>query len=931
MKYQAVIFLLYILLTSTSYAQTKSGELIMSVEKDATYDQKKIISSIVKLKNQTNANFSGFITLSLPQGLKAISSDTILAQVDKSDSTFIPIRLIETGSAPAGRTSITLKLLDQNKKLLRQQSNSIYIQDNNAMKLDIENQSVFVTNDRDSIRIKAVVTNLGNKNQYVTVVFGLLNDVGQRYFIEQKKMIPLKSEAVFNMSFLPSEYIFRQQNTNVSVTALRGTQKDLIDNSLVTIQTVNSTRSYRPPQDLNYGLYYANNSITAMFRQIGDFANAFQLMGNGNINLPVGNIALRGNLYKSNTQDEIVATNTAISYQLNNHEFTIGNINEVLEYSLFGRGASITLGTKEMKQSLKVGFSDANFNLFSPRPFLENGYSVFGVGTLGNRNSGKVYKADFLYRDSPLENATHTMIGGESQMFINNDWNLRVQAHGAISNYSGENSTKPSFSTALQYSGRIKEYNLNGNYYFSTDYFPGNRRGNAQAHQMISRPLAKGAAIWANVFFMNLSPKYVQYTSSILTRNIISNIGYTFPKFKTMNLGLGYQNQAENSNAYNIILSENQPADILNTQAHRGTLLLNWHSPNYKNLITIQTEAGAAKYSTENATSKTQLKVNTSYTYKWFNLNSTYQYGSFFLSEYATSTVNGKPFKRLTVNASVNKTLANNKLITNIGAGYSKDYIMGNTPSLLANLKYLINKKYHVFTNSSWYQYTFLNQPSRDLFSVEGGLTYNFNDNYVSTAKKSKVNIFVYLDKNSNNVYDRGDVPAADYFVSIGETSFVTNIDGKFTYKMVPFGNYSIKPIKDNGWFYEGGTLFVSNLSVKQKIPLKQMGSVSTSIIYNFDEQKSLEFTPKAGGIAFSIFKDGHLTTRLSTDDLGKIMEFLPSGKYHMELDATTLPENTYSNNTTRDFEISSGKITALPAFEIEVKSKRINIKRFGD
>lgn len=922
-----LLFLLLIILIP-AFAQNLTEGITLSVDKDPTYDQKKIISSILKITNTTTEDFQGYIALGLPNGLKALSGDSIRISVPRGEKTFVPVRLIETGTAAAGKATVSIKLLTNNKSILRQQNTTVLIKDNNNLSLITDTPTILVTNSSDSIKISVTVSNNGNKNQFVTIVFGLPDQNGQRYFIERQKMISVKESQTFQISVIPTSYILNHSSVPIHVTAFRGTQKDLIDNSLITIQSVVSNRKYTNPEDFTS---FQGSEITTVFRQVGSFANSIQILGNGKIDLPDGNLAIKANVYKTNTQNEFIASNTAVSYHLHENKLVLGNINEVMEFSIFGRGISGTLATKENKKSITAGLVDGNFNLFSPLPLGRHGYSAYAIAALGNQNTEKTLKANLLYRDSPYELSKHIMTGVERYLYINKDWNVNFQVHTALTNFNNGEQLKPSLSSSFQYSGRLNQFRLNGNYYFSTSYFPGNRRGNIQLQQIVNRQFENGANLWANVYFMHLSPKYLHYAYHSLSKNTLANIGYGFPKYRNLSFNIGYQAQLENSNTLSALLGEEFQAKGIAVSANRATFLLNWHSPNYKNLLSLNTETGYAEYSTEPAKAKFQTRLTSSYNYRWLNINATYQYGGFFLSEYIASLGTGQPFKRLALNATINHNFLNDKLSSNIGIGYSKDYIMGNTPSVMSNLKYFPNKKYSFFTNFSWYNYNLISMPARSLATIETGITRKFIDNHATSTRKAKVKVFLYLDRNGNNTYDRADIPAKNYFVGIGSSAFVTNNDGNAFYNMVPYGVYTINPISENGWFYDGGQIVINEKNETYQIPLRQMGSFYAQILYNYDDQRSVQFKSKASGITFIISQNNQVIKRINTDENGKTQEFLPSGHYQIELDVNTLPENTYCNQPIQVFEVSSGNITTLPSFYIEVKARKINIKRFGE
>lgn len=921
-----LIYILTHVVISSVIAQQQNAGISMSVQTDQNYQEHKIFSKIIRLKNYLNQDFNGFLTVDVPPGIKSISGDSIRVFIPKGDSTFLPVRMTQFGHSPAGRASITLKLLDQSKGLLRQQSTYLQIQEDNSIKLIVEEPTVYIFNNRDSIKVNVTVENLGNTSQYISVIYGIPDPNGNKIFIEEKQVIPMKSEAKFTARFQPHAHLLRHENVPVSIIVTRGNQKDPVANSVVNLRNVQSSKTFNSSESFFWGLNQSN-SLTASYRQIGSFTNAFQLLGHGSLNLPVGNLELVGNLYKSNTQDEIVATNTSLSYHLNNHKLTVGNINEVLEYSLFGRGASMVLANQDNKKSLKVGFVDANYNLTSPIPLLNNGFSVFAIGKLGNEFAGNELRINTLYRESPLENANHSLVGIEGRKYLNNRWSVNYQLNGGASTYHAQNETKPSFSSALQYNGNLKTLRLNGNYYYSTDYFPGNRRGTTQINQGFLKELSRGFTVWANLFYMNLQPRYYHYASDLKTQNLLTNVGIGLPRIKRTTLNLGFQSQSEFSNTYRFIIND-ESSPLLSSKSNRGSLLINWISPNFRNMISIQSEIGVAKFS-QTVDYKNQMKVISAYTYKWFNLNVNYQKGSYFLSEYISTLSYNREFERLSVLGNVTHNTKNWSI--NGGLGYAKDHVMGNTPSVLTNIKYLGNQRYHLFLNSSWHQYKFHSLPTRDLLSVETGVTFKFKHNPPSSARKGKIKVFLFLDTNGNGLRDPGETPAKDFFVNIGTSTFITDNNGSFSYSLMPYNTYQIMPIKEEGWFYEGGNIVVNKLSSQVEIALKQMGTISGEITYNFDAQRSLQIDPKVSGISFIIRQESKYISKVSTNDLGQFIEFLPTGSYQIELDVNSLSESTFCSQPIQSFEIESGKITQLQSFEIGVINRKINIKKFGN
>ena len=74
---------------------------------------------------------------------------------------------------------------------------------------------------------------------------------------------------------------------------------------------------------------------------------------------------------------------------------------------------------------------------------------------------------------------------------------------------------------------------------------------------------------------------------------------------------------------------------------------------------------------------------------------------------------------------------------------------------------------------------------------------------------------------------------------------------------------------------------------------------------------------------------DNSINRTVVSDSNGNILTFLPNGVYTIQLSKNSLPEHTDSVNPQQIFQIEAGKVTMLDDFEIIVKERKINIKRF--
>jgi hypothetical protein len=113
------------------------------------------------------------------------------------------------------------------------------------------------------------------------------------------------------------------------------------------------------------------------------------------------------------------------------------------------------------------------------------------------------------------------------------------------------------------------------------------------------------------------------------------------------------------------------------------------------------------------------------------------------------------------------------------------------------------------------------------------------------------------------------------------------------------------------------------------EIPLRHSGTLQGNILYIAGEN-SIEIDRRSEGFRFTINRsDGKLKQTVVTDGQGNFITFLPTGEYSIVLDQKTLPEHTECKETVETFTISGGKVTKLKPFKIEIKSRRVNVRKF--
>ncbi|MFL9832438.1 COG1470 family protein [Chryseobacterium terrae] len=900
---------------------------MMEIEQGSSPSRTRLLNLVVAVQNLASNNFSGKLQFECPKGFKIISGEEPVVELRPKEKKYIPVRIIVGSDAKAGSSPIKIRLLDQLGILITERIKEHVIDVNNDLNLALLNAPIYRSSGEEPISVKIRVSNLGNISQDITLVCKIPDPENGSQFLEQQALINVKKDSIFTFTYQPSKGLARLSNFSINVSGFRNPDKEIFNSATVFVQNISSVQKYQDPQFNNFA-EETKNHITTSYRKVGDNIDMYQLIGSGGFNLPSGYLHMRGNIALLNSQELPLVTNTNIVLQQGKNQYSIGSVNRLLEMALVGRGAeySHTFGNDK---KLEVGFADQNFNLVEKNSFLKYGYGFFTKGTINTNNNSRNFSATYIYRYDPFEKSKHSILGTEANYVFNKIWSMNAKVNGGLSSYETQDFTKPSFSAESNYIGAIKDYNLNGNYFFSSGYYPGNRRGSVLLQQNISKNY-KNYNFFTNFIFSNFSPKYYFFDRPQISENTRFELGTKFPKVKNISFGLFYQFQNENSNSYNNFFGTLDNNELKFLTAHRLVEQISWSNYKTRQSAIFTFDTGIVKYPL-NTEQNFQMKLNGNYSFRSFNINAIYQSGSYYLSEFAFSHLIAEDtdYKKLTLSLFYNENFLKNKFNLSTGLSYVDDIIYGKSPSAFINAKYN-GKKFGAFLNSSWYNYS-AGVLANNIFTFELGLTLNLRNTLLDPDKKGKIQVLVFYDENNNNIFDLGEKTASDYIININNVALKTTEDGTATYKNVPFGKYRLKQFIQQGWYYDEYVFNVDSYSYPLNIPLHQNGTLQGKIFFDYNSQVAVDFEHRASSVSFQIIKEEKIIQRTESDDEGKFNSFLPTGKYTIVLDQSTLPANTYCETKSFDIDVKAGELVIVPDFIIKVREKKVNKKTFSN
>ena len=889
----------------------------------------QMVSHVLKLTNLSEEQFKGGVVVDVPEGIRSLSRDQRSVSLMPGDSIFVSFKLILTKDLVSGEKKIRYDLINDTGVYMNSCITSLQIEEREQLIMMVDNSPNLITNPDDSVRINVTLQNGGNITEDVYLVFNVPNLQGSSPFTELYAVLSPGEQHDFTHSFLASSNLLSAERFNVKITLLKGRDKQIVETRTVDVNSIITNRSYNSffrDQSYSLGQGSLDNGIQLSYRTYNLNSQTMQLQGGSYLDLPAGYLHLKGNIYKYNTQPLPYISNTSLTYQLNENQYIIGNVQEQTELSLYGRGVKALFSDKEGNKSITMGAIDQNYNLIDESPWFEDYFSYFVKGQLGGNNEKSGLEATYVYQKNPYEKAIFQLGSLGWRYRFSNNWNMEVAAHGTSGSYSELGENHYSGAAEMSYRGKISEMiQLNGSAYYSDPYFPGNRKGVTSLMQSGSVRITEGMNLNLSYSYNRSEPKSYSYDYRYSSENRNGNISISLPKFKNINTSFNYQQQMESSSSYSYLIEGNSGDDNLNMNSHRMGWQWRWQNPAWKYSLFGTIEGGFFN-NPINKEFVAQGKASLSFSYRWLSMGASWQQGAYYLFEHVMAQRQETAFTRFTTSVSVNHNLSN-KLRISSGINFSNDVYQGAIPSANLNAAYSPNSKLSFILSGSWYRYP--NQGNREIMNIEGGVRYNFSRGVPFKGRKSSLIAKVYYDHNANGSYDSGDAPAEGYLVEIDRKAFISGEKGEVKYTSVPFGNYEVKQLQSGEWSFNRKEIEVDRYKTRVEIPLRQSGTLQGSIRY-IVEENSIEIKQRNEGFRFTVTSaDGKLKQTVVTDGQGNFITFLPTGEYSITLDQRTLPDHTECNEPVQDFIIEGGVTSKLKPFDIEVKTRQINVRKF--
>lgn len=900
------------------YAQEKqvSPVIFQLSQTEASITSKSMITLILKVVNNRNTILKGPLEITNDDGITLISRKQQLIELRQGDSIFIPIRLFPSGKMTAEEIYSVRTVLNDGKTGFKAEC-KLRMGSVKSVSLIPMISSLILGSRGDSIKIPVRIENSGNTAQKVNIVCQLPSGLQSSGFHTAFKLTMRPySDTLIHINKSVNRDMLRMETFIVNVSGLYE-NGDLFGQHVIQVQTLKNLRINDTGLSAQYYQGSFDNSFTLSSQNVGKEYASYQVYGGSTVETPYGRFGLNADatVWKNNNTPYL--RNTYISYEGNNMGITAGNISRAFETNINGRGLSLFYTDTASDNSYEAGFADQSSNFIDPYYF--SGTSGKAGWTRFKRQKAKLQFANtMLYETNPYVGTNNAIIANE--LGWTSFKNMRVSTEfnaGYSADQDNTDRRKLGYLGAFNIEGKAGRFDFSINNLLSSAYYPGLRKGSMILNERVSYT-GDRMRMWGSYNYINVDPESVvplSYKNQFDVTRAELGISASYNKFLVSVFPL----YAAESNSYTFFQNNPQNGTM---RSYRLAAQLNYTNPFSAIYLFLTAEGGTSKNSFSNRYNR-QFKFNGSLKKGIFNFTGNYQIGNFYVSEVLNNNLlNIDESRLINLNATLKKSLLNNKAEIEAGASYNKTRASGNSVMLTGRAEYNVNSQTRVFASLFRTEYKYMNYTYNNL---QIGLTRKLPAGRIG-SKNNTIELCIYKDNNENRVFDQGDIAAKGQIVYINNTAFITNSQGKVIYKNLLEGVYSVNIPSSGNWYSPPQSVVLGKEDLKLDIPLSKTGMIEGRLEYNFDEF-SYEIAKEKAGFTISAQSESGKVEQTKTNEMGQFLFYLPAGKYTVFIEG--LPDKVVCSNNHSTLIVTEEGIGKI-IFNLKVKARKVEVKKFS-
>lgn len=915
------------------YTQGKAGVTWTIVPKLVL--QSGVNNLDIEIENTRSTVFTGYVSLELPSELTSLSSSRVAVQIDAGKKRFMSLKLrSETLSLLKGKR-FRVFLSDDNKQELLSKYILLEVPDRRSVQLQDNSSIQYLRNVGDSIQMQLRVANTGTTDERLKVLFSSPDRIGKIVFQEINLQLASGKDTLIRRSFVVERYMMNLAQYTVRVAGIYD-NNDVFGNVNLLYANIVSERNYQQMFASDHRFVgYNSNYVEFRVSNILDQQPSYNILSEGSYRLAGGRVgyAVSANRWGGDRYWNI--NNTFLTYERGGHGVTVGNIQESLEAPFYGRGATYVYQDTASDQQFSGGVIQRTHDLLGHYGPDNPGFTAFARVQLADQESQqKRYDGQVLYDQNRQDSVTSILWTNRFDILKpKHAEGMRLEGFlgAGVQQYNGfyrkDEASMPSIAMGIKMDQQLRKWSFNSDNYYSSGYFPGNRRGAVQLSQRINRRFRH--------FGLGLGYSYTDYRPQYLNpyyRTFSSGISrwdaqFTFPlsSFGQFSFVPSYNQEHADYMVYEDIVKLTSRSALLLTSA-------SLRSKNLKHSLFFTVEGGSM--SLENISSgRFVFRTDVSYNYERLGVFGNYQNGPFQVYDMMSALILEREFgARYLLGVRYQGDLMQRKLRWNTSVSGQMNEGWGK--SLSGNLlaEYRVAKQTHLQTTFQYMYNVGVTNYRYDYANLQIGVRQQFKGQDLERAatKSGDLKLFCYYDNNGNDIFDEGDERASDYGFMVRNILFVTDKKGEASFKKIPYGSYMLFfPLKNQ---YQGGSrsVDIDAKSMRIEIALQKVGSVYGQLVLDYDPALQLPIDSRLSIYTISARNEqGRVFTTVS-DARGFFELHLPEGTYNVYPDVSKFQQHVYLDDPASTIRINPGSRVDLGVFRLKVKDKKIDVKRFG-
>ncbi|SKC03202.1 hypothetical protein SAMN05660841_03748 [Sphingobacterium nematocida] len=897
--------------------------------------QPGINSLDIEFENTGSTVFTGYVSLELPSDLTSLSSSRIAVQIDAGKKRFMSLKLrSETLSLLKGKR-FRVFLSDNDKQEVLSKSISLEVPDRRSVQLQDNSSIQYLRNIGDSIQMQLRVVNTGTTDEQVKILFSSSDRIGQTIFQEINLQLASGKDTLIRRSFVIERYMMNLAQYTVRIAGIYD-NNDVFGNVNLQYSNIVSERNYQQmfASDQRF-VGYNPNYVEFRVSNILDQQPSYNILSEGSYRLAGGRARYGVSANHWGGDKYWNVNNTFLTYEKGRHGVTVGNIQEGLEAPFYGRGATYVYQDTAADQRFSGGFIQRTHDLLGYYGPDDPGFTAFARVQLADQESlQKRYDGQVLYDQNRQDSVISILWTNRFDiakpkhaegMRIEGFFGAGVQQYTGF--YRKDETSMPSIAMGLKVDQQLRKWNFSSDNYYSSGYFPGNRRGALQLSQRVNRRLRH--------FGLGLGYSYTDYRPEYLN-----------PYYKSFNSGLSrwdaqFSFSLSSFGQFSVVPSYNQEHadymvydDMVKLSSHSALLLTSasLRSKNLKHSLFFTVEGGSM--SLENISSRRfVLRTDVSYNYERLGVFGNYQNGPFEVYDMMSALILDREFgARYLLGIRYQGDLMQRKLRWNTSVSGQVNEGWGKSLSGNVLAEYRVAKQTHLHTTFQYMYNVGVTNYRYDYANLQVGVRQQFKGQDLERAatKSGNLKMFCYYDNNGNDIFDEGDETASDYGFMVRNILFVTDKRGEASFKKMPYGSYMLFfPLKNQ---YQGGSrsVDIDAKSMRIEVALQKVGSAHGRLLLDYDPALQLPIDPRLGIYTISARNEQGRVFTVNTDARGFFEFHLPKGTYTIYPDVSKFQQHIYLEDPAYTIQINPGSRVDLGSFSLKVKAKKIDVKRFG-